>query len=79
MLIRYYAGAAETAGTASEQLQLGSLSVSALRAALGRSRPDLTRVLAVSTLLIDGRPGHDPQAAVPADATVDVLPPFAGG
>jgi molybdopterin synthase sulfur carrier subunit len=36
-------------------------------------------VLKAASFLIDGLTSHNPEAALPADATVDVLPPFAGG
>jgi sulfur-carrier protein len=36
-------------------------------------------VLAASSFLVDGLAAHDRSAPLPAEATVDVLPPFAGG
>ena len=57
----------------------------------GRSLDDLTRelterhgdrlaaVLRVASFLVDGVTCHDRQAPLPAGATIDVLPPFAGG
>ncbi len=39
----------------------------------------LARVLDRSSYLVDGVACHDRTAPLPADATVDVLPPFAGG
>jgi molybdopterin converting factor small subunit len=36
-------------------------------------------VLAVASFLVDGVTRHDRETALPAGATVDVLPPFAGG
>jgi sulfur-carrier protein len=35
--------------------------------------------LKAASFLVDGLACHDRQAALPAGATVDVLPPFAGG
>jgi molybdopterin converting factor small subunit len=33
----------------------------------------------VASFLVDGVAWHDRETAMPAGATVDVLPPFAGG
>lgn len=77
--VRYFAAAREAAGTSGQQVGAATLAelADALRAAHGDG---FTRVLAVSTLLVDGH-RLDPHAAVPLppDAVVDVLPPFAGG
>lgn len=80
MRIRYFAGAAQAAGLTEEDVLVGAdLSAAALVAQLGAEREHLARVLAVSTLLVDGRPLHDRSTVVPRGAQVDVLPPFAGG
>jgi molybdopterin converting factor small subunit len=47
-------------------------------AAVTRLRPALEPVTAVSSLLLEGVPA-DRDAALPAGAVVEVLPPFAGG
>jgi molybdopterin synthase sulfur carrier subunit len=39
----------------------------------------LGTVLGVSTFLVNGTTWHDRQAPLPPGATIDVLPPFAGG
>ncbi|HET8640567.1 MAG TPA: MoaD/ThiS family protein, partial [Pseudonocardiaceae bacterium] len=39
----------------------------------------MARVLAAASFLVDGVACHDRGAPLPAGATVDVLPPFAGG
>jgi molybdopterin converting factor small subunit len=39
----------------------------------------LARVLAACSLLLDGLAVHERGAELPDGATVDVLPPFAGG
>jgi molybdopterin converting factor small subunit len=39
----------------------------------------LAVVLKAASFLVDGLTCHDRRAALPAGATVDVLPPFAGG
>lgn len=76
--VRYFAGAAEAAGTTSERVDADSLG--ALLTALSqRHGAPLTEVLGRCSLLHDGRYVDDPEAALPVDAVVDVLPPFAGG
>jgi molybdopterin converting factor small subunit len=42
------------------------------------SRSSLTQVVAVATFLVNGQAAAD-DTPLPPDATVDVLPPFAGG
>ncbi|GAB3966191.1 hypothetical protein GCM10027615_12940 [Plantactinospora veratri] len=39
----------------------------------------LATVLEMASFLVDGVAWHDRQATLPVGATVDVLPPFAGG
>lgn len=76
--VRYFAAAAEAAGTEQEQVRaqdVGEL-VSRLTAQHG---PDLAAVLRRSSLLHGGRYVSDPTTALGADSVVDVLPPFAGG
>ena len=77
--IRYFAGArAAAGGLSTEQVAAGS--VDDVVAALGRRHGErLAVVLKAASFLVDGLACHDRQAAVPAGATVDVLPPFAGG
>lgn len=76
--VRYFAAAAEAAGTDSEELsaatvgQLRSLMVAAHGA-------DLERVLARCALLLDGLRADDDSTGIGPGAVVDVLPPFAGG
>jgi molybdopterin converting factor small subunit len=73
--VRYWAGAQRAAGRETEPLTAGT--VGELRAAL-TERPELARVAAVASFLVDGRRADD--ATVLAEgAEVDVLPPFAGG
>ncbi len=79
MLVRYFAGAAEAAGRTSETIAAADITGEQLVARLGAERDDLAAVLAVSTLLVDGRPLSDLGSTVPGGAQVDVLPPFAGG
>jgi molybdopterin synthase sulfur carrier subunit len=76
--VRFWAGAQTAAGHAEEIVEAETLGE--LLAAL-QIRSDLNRVLAASSLLVDGaavRP-QDADRTLPPGAIVDVLPPFAGG
>lgn len=80
MRIRYFAGAAEAAGLTEETVDSDfEVTVAELVEQLSADRERLAKVLAVSTLLIDGHPAHARTEFVPPGAQVDVLPPFAGG
>ena len=76
--VRYFAGAREAAGRATEQLD-GPTSVAALRGALAAAHPGLTTVLPRCALLVAGARTTADDAPVPDGVTVDVLPPVAGG
>lgn len=78
MDVRFYAGAADAAGRHLAEIP-GPLSVAELVARLGDERPALADVLTRCSILVDGRQIADPSVPLPADARVDVLPPFAGG
>ncbi|MDQ2852181.1 MoaD/ThiS family protein [Dermatophilaceae bacterium Sec6.4] len=74
--VRYWAGAQAAAGIASEELEARTVGelldvATARHAALGP-------VLGLCAIVADGR-RLDLQDDVPAGATVEVLPPFAGG
>lgn len=73
--VRYWAGARRAAGCGSEQFRAATLSE--LREQL-RARPELSEILEASSLLIDGVAGRS-DSNLTEGATVDVLPPFAGG
>jgi molybdopterin converting factor small subunit len=76
--VRYFAGAKAAAGVGEEQVSAAD--VGELKAVLGqRHGPVLDKVLAVSTLLVDGLVAKDPATVLPAGVTIEVLPPFAGG
>lgn len=76
--IRYFAGAAESAGQEEHELD-GPMTLGELRQRLtGEHGAEFTRVLNRCSLLVDGA-RLDDDATVPDAATVDVLPPFAGG
>jgi molybdopterin converting factor small subunit len=79
MLITYYAGAADAAGSPGAQLDANDLPAAHLTALLGRDNARLAEVLPRCTLLVDGTPVRDPGTLIGSRARVDVLPPFAGG
>jgi molybdopterin converting factor small subunit len=76
--VRYFAGARAAAGRSSERIAADSLDdlTSLLTERHGER---LALVLKAASFLVDGLACHDRQAALTAGATVDVLPPFAGG
>jgi molybdopterin converting factor small subunit len=76
--VRYFAGARAAAGRSTEAIAAGS--IDQLTAILAERHGErLALVLKAASFLVDGLACHDRQAALPAGATVDVLPPFAGG
>ena len=80
-LIRYWAAARAAAGVAEEPYDATTLEES-LRAAAAERGAEFERVLARSSFLVDGAPvGTRDHASVELTdgATVEVLPPFAGG
>ena len=80
MRVRYFAGAAEAAGVTEETVASDFVvTVAELVEQLGTDRERLAKVLAVSTVLVDGHPAHERTEFVSPGANVDVLPPFAGG
>lgn len=79
MDIRFYAGAADAAGTSATVLDPVDLTAAELRDQLCTGNPALTAVLGRCTLLVDGHPVRDSAERIPGTARVDVLPPFAGG
>lgn len=76
--VRYWAGARAAAGCAEERL--AAATVGELMAAVA-ARHGMAKVLAVSSLLVDGTtaPADDIGRALADGSVVDVLPPFAGG
>jgi molybdopterin synthase sulfur carrier subunit len=74
--VRYWAGARRAAGRDSEVLQAASLAD--LLSELARRRPELSAVLAASSVLVNaGQAGRE--EPLPPGSVVDILPPFAGG
>ncbi|MFF2389656.1 MoaD/ThiS family protein [Agromyces sp. NPDC058104] len=77
--VRYFAAAAEAAGTEEEALELpDGTTVGHLRDELAaRYGAAMQRVLQNGSFLVDGTVQRDPATAL--GAAVDILPPFAGG
>lgn len=77
MLIRFFAGAAEAAGTEELQFDAAGHTLASLQAEIGADNERLAKVMAASSWLADGqRISEGPLDDV---AQLDVLPPFAGG
>jgi molybdopterin converting factor small subunit len=80
-VIRYWAAARSAAGVDEEAYDAATLA-QALETAQKSRDAEFSRVVARSSFLIDGDPvGTRPHEFVPLPdgATVEVLPPFAGG
>ncbi|GAA2337627.1 MoaD/ThiS family protein [Saccharopolyspora halophila] len=79
--IRYFAGARAAAGVAEEVVHLDppATVAEAITAALDQHDGKLSKVLEACSFLLDGLAVRDRGTAIEADATLDVLPPFAGG
>ena len=78
MHVRYFAAAKAALGRADDEID-GVDDLAALEAALVASVPSAADVLARCSYLVDGVSTTDRSTVLPADAAVDVLPPFAGG
>ena len=79
--IRYWASARAAAGVETEPYDAATLQ-EALDAARAAHGPELARVLSVCSYVIDGDPvgtRHHADLLLAEGATVEVLPPFAGG
>ena len=81
--IRYWAAAKEAAGVPEETIEAVTLS-DALNTAVASRKPGnrLGMVLKMSSFLVDANPvGHATWESIMLDdgATIEVLPPFAGG
>lgn len=81
--IRYWAAAKDAAGTAEEHVEASTLAgvlASVLAARPGDDR--LRQVISRSSLLVDALPVHrnaHEETLLEDGATIEVLPPFAGG
>lgn len=76
--VRYFAAAADAAGTTVDTYEPGTLG-EVLAAMAERHGDRLAEVVGRCSLLLDGTKVSDPQTVVAAGAKLDVLPPFAGG
>lgn len=78
--VRYFAGARAASGVDEEQLSVtGAQTLPELAAQLAERHGEaLARVLRAASFLVNETAGS-PDRVVEAGATVDVLPPFAGG
>lgn len=76
--VRYFAAAAEAAGTASEAVSAATLGQLVEVITAGRDER-FGAVVGRCAHLVDGRRTDDPATPLADGATVDVLPPFAGG
>ena len=79
LTVRYFAGARAAAGGASIVTVAATTLDDLTRVLADRHGERLAVVLKAASFLVDGLACHDRQAALAAGATVDVLPPFAGG
>ena len=78
LTVRYFAGARAAAGVSTEQVAATSVD-ELLDALVARHGERLAVVLKAAAFLVDGLACHDRGAPLTDGATVDVLPPFAGG
>lgn len=76
MRVRYFAAAADAAGH--EEERRDETSLDALRAGIVRDHAALADILTRCAVLVDGV-RTDADAPLGEAATVDILPPFAGG
>ncbi|WP_326635319.1 MoaD/ThiS family protein [Streptosporangium sp. NBC_01755] len=78
--VRYWAAAKDAAGIAEESFEAETLAE--LMTKITSSREELARVVRRSSFLVNGDPvgrrAHE-TIVLPEGATVEVLPPFAGG
>ena len=77
--VRYFAAARAAAGVETEPVDVSGTVDDAIRAIRERHGAELGRVLDRCSFLLDEVAVRDRSVVVPAGATLDVLPPFAGG
>ncbi|MGC4806499.1 MoaD/ThiS family protein [Micromonospora sp. DT233] len=77
--VRFFAGARAAAGTPEESASAGRCLDELVDELAGRHGQRLAAVLRAASFLVDGVACHDRRVPLPAGATIDVLPPFAGG
>ncbi|WP_375430246.1 MoaD/ThiS family protein [uncultured Friedmanniella sp.] len=78
--VHFWAGARAAAGTATETVEASTVRDALAEVAATRGE-HFRRVLAASSVLVDGTAAHDAELDRPLSgpARVEVLPPFAGG
>jgi sulfur-carrier protein len=76
--VRYFAGARAAAGVAEESVPAGLTRDDLVGVLTDRHGEQLAVVLKAASFLLDGVTWRG-ASALPVGATVDVLPPFAGG
>lgn len=76
--IRFFAGAAQAAGTHETSIAETPHTLGELTSKLASTNSELARVLRVSTFLVDSEPAEE-TTTLTSGMAVDVLPPFAGG
>jgi len=77
--VRYFAAARAAAGVETESFPLSGTVDDAIRTIRERHGAELGRVLDRCSFLLDEVAVRDRATPLPAGATLDVLPPFAGG
>lgn len=79
--VRYFAAARAAAGVESEHIEVAAnATVADLLTAVGARRgAELTKILERCSFLVDEVAVRDRTAPLPDGATIDILPPFAGG
>jgi sulfur-carrier protein len=79
LTVRYFAAARAAAGVLEEKLPPEE-TLGALRNTLAQTHgARLATVLTAASFLVDGVSCRGDDYRLPTDATIDVLPPFAGG
>ncbi|MGH1548197.1 MoaD/ThiS family protein [Leifsonia poae] len=78
VLVRYFAAAEDAAGRPEERVEVADATVGGLQTELvARYGEPMERVVRSGSFLVGGVVSRDPSREL--TATVDVLPPFAGG
>jgi molybdopterin synthase sulfur carrier subunit len=78
LTIRYFAGARAAAGVSEAKADAATLTELLVDLAQAHGAR-LAAILPACSFLVDGIAWHDHDVPLPDDATIDVLPPFAGG
>lgn len=79
LTVRYFAGARAAAGVPEDRVPAAGTLDQLAATLVTRRGPRLAQVLAAASFLVDGVAWRDRDRPLPDVATVDVLPPFAGG